>query len=721
MNAILVTGAAGYVGSVLIPELLDHGHTVVAADTFPHGPTLDPHPGLRIETGDVRSISADLLAGVDTVVALAAVSNDPAGHLNPAWTTAINRSSTHRLALLAQAQGVRRFVHASTAAVYGSGDTVLHEESPVAPRSEYARSKLAAEADLAELATDGFTPISLRLGTLYGISPRMRIDLAVHAMVYRALSRGQVRVDGDGTQWRPMLHVRDAAAAYLRCIEAPDSAFPATPIWNVVGENIRIRSLARTVAGEIDPLISVEYTRGLGDTRNYRLDGTAFTDATGFTATHTVPAGVREVRDWFRDDPTRMDAAATDAAFSTEASMRRQLVVPAADGGRPIRDTPLPFALPLFGREEENEIVETLRSGWLSTGPRTKQFEAMVAEYVGARHAVATNSCTSALHTALVAAGIGPGDEVITSPITWPATGNAIIHTGATPVFADIDPATLMVTPDTIRKVITSRTQVIMPVHIGGQPADIAAIGALADEHGLMVIEDAAHALGAEQDGRRIGRWSPMTCFSFYATKNVSCGEGGMLVTDNDEIAETARMLVSHGISRDAWKRHSVNGSPHWHQYLAGFKYNMPDLAAALGIHQLPKLDGFIDTRAAYAALYDELLAEIPGVAPIHRRTGVRHAHHLYIITLDLEQLSIDRDKFAAALREEGIATGIHFMSLTRQPYYHREHAMTAETAPAAAEASDRILSLPLYPAMTEADIDDVAAAVRKIAHAYQR
>ncbi|MER7450335.1 aminotransferase class I/II-fold pyridoxal phosphate-dependent enzyme [Nocardia beijingensis] len=720
MNTVLVTGAAGYVGSVLVPDLLEHGHTVIAVDTFPHGPILEPHPQLRIETGDMRNVPADLLVGVDTVIALAAVSNDPAGQIAPSWTDAVNRDGTQRLAVLAREQGVRRFIHASTAAVYGAADVALVEDSPLAPQSEYSRSKQAAEQALSELATEGFRPISLRISTLFGLSPRMRIDLAVHAMVHRGLTEGVVRVDGDGTQWRPMLHVRDAAQAYLRCVEQSDTGWPNAPVWNVVGENIRVRTLARTVAGELAG-VGVEFTGGPADTRNYRLDGAAFAAATGFAATQSIVTGIREVRDWFRADPARLDHAATDSSFSTAASLRRQLVVPAIDGGMPIRSRPLPFALPSFGPEEEHELVATLRSGWLATGPRAKRFEEMVAEYVGARHAVATNSCTGALHTALVAAGIGKGDEVITSPITWPATGNVIVHAGAVPVFADIDPDTLMVTPETIATAITPRTRAIMPVHIGGQPADIAGISALAAEHGLLVIEDAAHALGAEQDGRRIGSWSPMTCFSFYATKNVSCGEGGMLVTDDDDIAEKARMLVMHGISRDAWKRYSVNGSPHWQQYMAGFKYHMPDLSAALGIHQLPKLDEFIGTRAAYADRYDALFTGLETVRPLRRRTGVRHAHHLYIVELDLDRLSIDRDKFVAALREEGINTGIHFIALNQQPYYRREHGMTAETASLASQVSDRILSLPLYPAMSLTDVDDVATAVRKLALAYQR
>ena len=716
MQNILVTGAGGYLGSVLVPELLKLGHTVTAADAFYFGDVLADHadhPGLRIQRGDIRHLKADALDGVDVVIALAAISNDPAGRLNPAWTRQINAEAAARLAELARTAGARRLIHASSCGVYGHSDEVIDESSPLAPLSEYTQSKVDAEQALSALQTSEFRVISLRLGTLFGVSPRMRFDLGVHAMTRAAVTSGRIRVDGDGQQWRPLLHVADAANAFVACLDIPDEQLPKAAVFNVVGANLRIRGLADIVAEGCDGVL-VDVTGGTPDARTYRVTGHRFATLAGWSPARTVADGVAEVRAWLVDhrdeDPP-----------STAEAMSRMLCTPAVDGGDPVRREPLPFALPLFGLEEETELLDTLRSGWLSTGPRSKKFEQMIADYTGAKYCVATNSCTAALHSALIVAGIGPGDEVITSPITWPATGNVIVHAGATPVFADIDPDTLMITPETVEKVITPRTKAIMPVHMAGQPCDIAAIGELAARHRLLVIEDAAHALGAEQDGRRIGTWSPLTCFSFYATKNVACGEGGALVTDNQEMADKARMLVMHGISRDAWKRYSVGGSPHWQQFEAGFKYNMPDTAAALGIHQLPKLDRFIARRAWIADRYDELFADVAAIRPIRRLAGVRHAHHLYIIDLDLDALTISRDEFVAALKAEGINTGIHFIALTRQPYYQREHGMTAATTPAASAVSDRIVSLPLYPAMTDSDVGDVAAAVRKLATAYYR
>ncbi|WP_194818333.1 bifunctional SDR family oxidoreductase/aminotransferase class I/II-fold pyridoxal phosphate-dependent enzyme [Nocardia sp. XZ_19_385] len=710
---ILVTGAGGYLGSVLVPELLALGHPVTAVDTFPFGDVLAEHPRLRIQRGDVRHLESAMLDGIGTVISLAAISNDEAGRLNPRWTTAVNESAVARLAGLARDAGARQFLHASTCGVYGAADVLLGETATLAPLSEYTQSKVDAEQALIRAATPEFRTVSLRLGTLCGVAPRMRVDLAVHNMTHHALTRGTIGIDGDGAQWRPFLHVRDAAAAFVTCLELRLQR----PVYNVVGQNMRVRELAELVAKQFDD-IDVERRSSTNDIRNYRVAGDLFTAETGFAPAYSVADAIKEVRGYL-EIPEQL-AAVGEPRFSKAATMARILVTPVIAGGDPVRREPLPLAVPLLGAAEEAEVLDTLRSGWLTTGPKTKRFEQMCADYLGAGHAIATNSCTGALHVGLAAAGIGPGDEVITSPITWPATANVIVHLGATPVFADVEPDTGNIDPAAVAAAMTSRTKAIVPVHLAGQPCDMDAITALAEAHGVLVLEDAAHAIGAEYHGRKIGRLSTMTAFSFYPTKNMTTIEGGLLVTDDDHLADRARMLSLHGISRDAWKRHSANGSPHWELYEPGYKYNMPDIAASLGLHQLPCLDEFIRIRASYAARYDEHFADLPAITTLARRTDSRHAHHLYVIALEPHLMTLDRDEFMAALRAENISTGIHFNSLHLQPYF-RSRGLTPDAYPNARDLSARILSLPLYPKMTPADVDDVAAAVTKLARAYQR
>ncbi len=379
------------------------------------------------------------------------------------------------------------------------------------------------------------------------------------------------------------------------------------------------------------------------------------------------------------------------------------------------------FHRPSIGEEEIREVEATLRSGWLTTGPRTAQFEEEFAKYVDARCAVAVNSATAGLHVALAALGIGEGDEVITSPLTFCSTVHTILHVGATPVLADIG-SDGNIDPEEIGKAITSRTRAIIPVHLAGLPCDMNAIWGLARRHRLFVIEDAAHAVGAHYDGRPIGA-SAMTpehpasdavVFSFYATKNLTTGEGGMITTGSLQLASRMRMLTLHGMSRDAWNRYSDRGSWYYEVVAHGFKYNLSDLQSAIGIHQLRKLETFIATRLRYVEIYREELSDLDEVELPSDHPRARHAWHLYMIRLNLDRLRLDRYEFIEELRRLGIGASVHFIPISRHPFFA---AMSLGEQPCrrALELYPRLVSLPLYPAMTEEQVRYVGKSVRKM------
>ncbi|HVZ24266.1 MAG TPA: DegT/DnrJ/EryC1/StrS family aminotransferase [Vicinamibacterales bacterium] len=375
-------------------------------------------------------------------------------------------------------------------------------------------------------------------------------------------------------------------------------------------------------------------------------------------------------------------------------------------------DRDVPFAPPLVGAEEIAEVVATLESGWLSTGPRVAAFEERFAGYVGAPHAVALNSCTAALHLSLLAAGIGAGDEVITTPLTFCATANAIIHTGATPVFADVDLFTGNLDPRSAAAAVTSRTRAVLPVHYAGRPADMARFEALARRHGLALIEDAAHCVEGRSGGRKVGAIGDFTCFSFYATKNLTTGEGGMVTTSDARAAAFMRSASLHGMSRNAWTRYAPGGAAQYEVTMAGFKYNMMDLQAAIGLHQLARIDQSLARREAIWRAYDEALANLPirrpGVAP----EGDVHARHLYQVLIDPAYAGVTRDELHARLRERGVSTSIHFRALHLQPFYQERFGLSRGLFPIAESISDRTLSLPLSAAMPDADVHRVIEAV---------
>jgi dTDP-4-amino-4,6-dideoxygalactose transaminase len=391
----------------------------------------------------------------------------------------------------------------------------------------------------------------------------------------------------------------------------------------------------------------------------------------------------------------------------------------AIDGGPPVRETMLSFSPPLIGDDEIASVVETLRSGWLTSGPRTRELEERFAARVGTRHAVATSSCTAALHLALVAAGLERGDEVITSSFTWPATVNAILHAGAVPVFAEVDPGTLNVDASAVAALIGPRTRAILPVHFAGGPCDMDAIMATASEHGLLVVEDAAHAVETMVGDRRIGSIGDFTCFSLYATKSLAGGEGGVVTTASDEAAGRLRLLRAQGITRDPWRRQQSRSLGHYDVTLPGFKANLADLQAAVALPKLDRIEDLYASRLRLVERYDAGLAELDGIERIARPPFGRHAHHLYVVRIDPAGAGGDRDRYADALMAENIATGLHFLPVHTLTWY-REH-LAPVSLPVTEEAGRAVLSLPLGGAHTEQDVDDVLAALRKLHAAFTR
>jgi dTDP-4-amino-4,6-dideoxygalactose transaminase len=371
----------------------------------------------------------------------------------------------------------------------------------------------------------------------------------------------------------------------------------------------------------------------------------------------------------------------------------------------------LVFGSPVIGEAEIAEVVDSLRSGWIGTGPKVQRFERLLEEYVGVEHVRCLSSCTAALMLGLLALEVGEGDEVIVPTMTFAASANAILHAGATPVFVDSEPLTGLLDLDAVEAAITERTKAIMPVHMAGRPVDLDRLNDLRDRHGIAIIEDAAHAIGTEWRGRRIGSFGNLAAYSFYATKNITTGEGGALATEDADIAERIERLSLHGLSAGAWRRYSDAGFKHYEVVDPGYKFNMTDLQGALGIHQVPQLDDWIDTRAELWERYDALLAGFPVETPAPAEPGTRHARHLYQILLEPD-CGRTRDEVLDAMAQQWIGVGVHYRAVHEHQYYRERFGFRPDDFPVAADISARTLSLPLSPKLTHEDQDDVVAAL---------
>ena len=373
------------------------------------------------------------------------------------------------------------------------------------------------------------------------------------------------------------------------------------------------------------------------------------------------------------------------------------------------------FGSPLIEEDEIKEVEATLRSGWLGTGPKVTALEDQLKDYTGAEYAMALNSCTAGLHLAMLVAGIKPGEEVITTPVTFCATANVIIHAGAKPIFVDVDKETMNIDPGRIEDAITSKTKAIIPVHMAGRPCEMDTILDIAQRNDLFVIEDAAHCIEGWYKKRKIGNIGDLTCFSFYVTKNVVTGEGGMVTTNRQEWADKIKMYALHGMSKDAWKRYSDEGFKHYQVVYPGFKYNMMDLQAALGIHQIKRVEKYLKRREEIWARYDQAFSELPVIIPAPPEADTVHARHLYTLLVDKETAGISRDDFQQKLHEMNIGTGIHFTSLHVHEYYRETYGFKPHDFPNAKYISDRTISLPLSPKLTDEDVEDVIEGVKAV------
>ena len=373
------------------------------------------------------------------------------------------------------------------------------------------------------------------------------------------------------------------------------------------------------------------------------------------------------------------------------------------------------FGAPDIGDEEIREVVATMESGWLGTGPRVAAFEAQFAQFKmsAPSQVAALNSCTAALHLSLIAAGVGPGDEVITSPLTFCATANAILHTGATPVLVDVDPRTMNIDPAGIEARITPRTRALLPVHFAGLPCEMDEILQIAARYRLSVIEDCAHAVEATYRGRPTGTLGDFGCFSFYATKNVTTGEGGMVVARDVEHIRRIKTLALHGMTRDAWKRFSDDGYKHYQVVECGFKYNMMDLQAAIGTHQLARVHASWEKRRSTWQKYQQAFADLPVICPADPPAHVRHAHHLYTLLIEEATCGVSRDAFMARMTAQGVGVGVHYLALTEHPYYQEQLGWMPDDTPHATRIGRQTVSLPLSPALTDEDVGRVIEAVR--------
>lgn len=709
MKKILVTGGAGYIGSFVVNFLLAKDYEVVVLDSLVYGnkglQSFVVDKNLSFIQGDVTDpeIVERSLQGVHGVIALAAIVGDPACAVNEDLTRKVNYESVKLLVDRSIAHGVHRFVFASSCSVYGSNEHVrfLTEESELHPVSIYAITRIESEKYILS-KRDSISSVILRLSTVFGLSPRMRFDLAINTMTAKAVNSRSIDVFG-GSQWRPFVHVQDVAKAFVMAVEADDKLVRGE-VFNVgsTDSNYQIDDVARIIADEVRGTAVISNSTII-DMRNYNVIFDKIHKKLNYKAEFSVRDGIREIARFVSKEKPEINAK----EFSNYAVWKEL----------GIADKYLPYAVPDIADEEKDEVLKAIDSGWLSTGPRTRHFEDRVKEYFEDDNleVIAVSSCTAGLHLQLLAAGIGPGDEVITTPLTFCATVNTILYTGAKPVLVDADRHTFNIDIDLLADTITPQTKAIVPVYYGGQAVDHEKLRGLAAKHNLLILADAAHAMGAKYDNRYCGTYEDAAAFSFYATKNMSTGEGGAVTTHNKELAAKIRRLLMHGMNKDAWKRYSEAGSWFYDITDLGYKYNFTDVQAAFGLHQLKKLDHFNMLRRTYGEMYDSAFRNIPGLRLHALDPKAYCTRHLYPLVIDERSTGISRNDFIEKLKNAKVGTSVHYVPIHYHSYYQKALGVKPGDFPVTDEIYRGLVSLPLYTKMTAHDIRRVIESVTRI------
>lgn len=706
---VLVTGGAGYIGSFVVNMLLDRGYEVIVLDKLIYGRKgLDSFLGrenVKFIQGDVTdSLTVErAIRGANYVVALAAIVGDQACAVNEKLTWNINYNSVKLLVDLSILNGIDRFVFTSSCSVYGCNEHIryLTEESQLSPVSVYAQTRIKSEEYL-QTKVDLLSYVVLRLSTVFGLSPRMRFDTVVNVMAAKAAASKSIDICG-GDQWRPFVHVRDVAKAIILAMEAEDRLVRGE-VFNVgsTDSNYKIAEVADMNIEEI-PGTKLNQTSTTVDRRNYNCIFDKIHKRLNYKCAHSVRDGIREIAQFVQKEKPDLNSS----EYNNYAIWKKI--------GKD--ETFLPYSVPDLSDEVIDEIRETIESGWISMGPRTKAFEERIKEYFGDEQleVLAVSSCTAGLHLQLLAAGIGPGDEIITSPLTFCATVNTILYTGATPVLVDIDPVTFNLDLNLLESVINERTKAIVPVYYAGQAVDHRKLKSICDRYGLLILADAAHAIGAKYDDRFCGTYEDSAAFSFYATKNMPIGEGGIVTTHNREMADKMKYLLMHGMNKDAWKRFSEAGSWYYEIIDLGYKYNFTDLQAAIGLHQLKMLDQFNTIRRIYGEIYDDAFRGLPGIGLHGLDPRAYFNRHMYPIVIDQDIIQLTRNQFIERLKEFKIGTSVHYIPIHHHPYYQTRLGLSSRDFPVTNNIYKGLLSLPIYPKMTPEDVQKVISKVTQL------